>query len=86
MRRGAFEQDGGVRDVPLLRAAVEFLSLRPFQTGSRGSPPPVGTVPLFNPAQVSQVRASSRGAAGQGVGRLLGWGGLKDASPGLVCI
>ncbi|XP_075013179.1 protein transport protein Sec16B [Calonectris borealis] len=31
-----------------------------IETGSHESPPPVGTVPLFNPVQVSQLTAASR--------------------------
>ncbi|NXJ93476.1 SC16B protein, partial [Corythaixoides concolor] len=40
--------------------AIKFLFFHPFQSGSHGSPPPVGTVPLFNPAQVSQLAAAAR--------------------------
>ncbi|KAM7107037.1 protein transport protein Sec16B-like [Ciconia maguari] len=44
--KGSWDADGG-------ESAGE-------QTGSHESPPPVGTVPLFNPLQVSQLAAASR--------------------------
>ncbi|XP_074733109.1 protein transport protein Sec16B [Strix uralensis] len=44
--KGSWDADGG-------ESAGE-------QTGSHNSPPPVGTVPLFNPVQVSQLAAASR--------------------------
>ncbi|KAM6199871.1 protein transport protein Sec16B-like [Sarcoramphus papa] len=44
--KGSWDADGG-------QSAGE-------QTGSYKPPPPVGTVPLFNPAQVSQLAAASR--------------------------
>lgn len=37
------------------------LSLHPLQPGSKQ--PPLGTIPLFNPAEISQVRASFWAAA-----------------------
>ncbi|KAM6080857.1 protein transport protein Sec16B-like [Theristicus caerulescens] len=52
--KGSWDADGGES------AGEQFLSLHPFQTGSHKSPPPVGTVPLFNPLQVSQLAAASR--------------------------
>lgn len=59
-------------DLKLWGVAPKFLSFLPFQTGSHKPPPPVGSVPLFNPAQVSQVRASSWAVAGgTGVGSWL---------------
>lgn len=53
--------DGGVQDTFLL--GVKFLSLWSFQTGYPGPLPPLASIPLFNPAQVSQVRAFSCGGA-----------------------
>lgn len=53
---------------PLLRTALKSgltvwrLSLHPLQPGS--NQPPLGTIPLFNPAEISQVRTSSWAAAG----------------------
>ncbi|KAF1399063.1 Protein transport protein Sec16B, partial [Spheniscus humboldti] len=45
---------------PTISPSILFLCLHPFQTGSHESLPPVGTVPLFNPVQVSQLAAASR--------------------------
>lgn len=44
-------------DTSLLKVCVKFLSLWSFQAVYRGPLPPVASVPLFNPAQVAQVRA-----------------------------
>ncbi|XP_064310523.1 protein transport protein Sec16B isoform X2 [Phalacrocorax carbo] len=41
-------------------AGEQFLCLHPFQPSFHQSTPLVGTIPLFNPAQVSQLSAASR--------------------------
>lgn len=87
----------GVSRTPLCLGWLLSFSLWSFQTGYPGPLPPVASIPLFNPAQVSQVRERccvglapdfgeevSPGFWGGSRFQVIcyGQGGLGDPSPG----